>query len=151
MSRSTARWRSRYSRGLHSEGPLTTGPTSYILQARARLADVGVPCLEWDWNEGNVKVPRCGPPRGEDLWTGKELQGRGETVEKRLSRIHDPDTKEEDRDSLVEKQGILSPDYRENGSAESNSKSLGNGTPKRGKRVPRARYELSWVVRRGTR
>ncbi|ETP15557.1 hypothetical protein F441_09714 [Phytophthora nicotianae CJ01A1] len=36
--------------------------------ARTRGADVGVPRLEWDWDEGNEEVPRCGPLRGNDLW-----------------------------------------------------------------------------------
>ncbi|ETP14775.1 hypothetical protein F441_10339 [Phytophthora nicotianae CJ01A1] len=84
LSRSTARWWIHLPCGLHPEGLLTTGSTGYILQARARGADVGVPRLEWDWDEGNEEVSRCGPLRG-----------------KNCGQIHDPDTKEEDRDKIL--------------------------------------------------
>ncbi|ETK90491.1 hypothetical protein L915_05750 [Phytophthora nicotianae] len=145
VSRSTARRRSRHSRGLHPEGLLNTGSTSYIHRARIRRADVGVPRLEWDWKEGNEEVPRCGPLRANDLRTGNERLGRKVVAQScffllkqeafgiyqvtfgiialvlvptSACYIHDPDTKEEDRDSLVEKQGIFSPGYRGNESAE---------------------------------
>ncbi|ETM42740.1 hypothetical protein L914_11667, partial [Phytophthora nicotianae] len=76
VSRSTARRRSRHSRGLHPEGLLNTGPKSYIQQDGTRGADVGVPRLEWDLEGENEEVPRCGPPRGKGSRSGKELLGR---------------------------------------------------------------------------
>ncbi|ETL48485.1 hypothetical protein L916_01921 [Phytophthora nicotianae] len=65
VSRSTVRRRSRHSRGLYPEGLLNTGSKSYIRQDRTRGADVGVPRLEWDLDEGNEEVPRGGPLRGK--------------------------------------------------------------------------------------
>ncbi|ETM33313.1 hypothetical protein L914_19438 [Phytophthora nicotianae] len=113
------------------EGLLTTRTTSYITRTGAKGADSRVPCLEWDWKGEDEGVPRSGPLRGDDLWASEELLGRRETVGRgsvvfflvkqeafgiykvtfgvialvlvptSACYIHDPDTKEEDRDNRI--------------------------------------------------